>query len=65
MTGEYTLRISYSDGIWFLKYIYAGVSLSEEEPCYPMRFSGDSLGEVVDKALDFFDANFGRYKLIG
>lgn len=65
MTGEYTIRISYSDGTWFIEYVYSGLNFSETEYCYPERFSGDALDIVVGKATDFFETNFGKYKLIG
>ena len=64
-TGEYDLRISYVDGVWFIEYVFSGLIFSETEPTYPERFSGDELEDVVDKASKFFDDNFGKYKLIG
>lgn len=64
-TGEYTIRISYVDGVWFIEYVFSGLIFGEIEPTYPERFSGDTLEDVVNKASNFFDANFGKYKLIG
>lgn len=64
-TGEYNLRVSYVDGVWFIEYVYSGFIFSDEEPTYPERFSGDALEEVVNKASAFFEKNFGKYKLVG
>lgn len=64
-TGEYYIRISYVDGVWFIEYIYSGLIYGEEELTYPDTFSGDTLGEAVNNASNFFEANFGKYKLIG
>lgn len=64
-TGEYDLRISYVDGVWFIEYVFSGLILSDVEPIYPERFSGDTLEDVVNKASNFFDANFGKYKFVG
>jgi hypothetical protein len=63
--GEYHIRISYVDGVWFIEYVYSGLIFGYEEPTYPDMFSGDTLEDVVNKASNFFDANFGKYKLIG
>lgn len=62
--GEYNIRISYVDGIWFLEYIYTEMLYGGEEPTYPEIFSGNTLEEVVNKALAFFEANYGKYKLV-
>jgi hypothetical protein len=63
--GEYNLKISYVDGTWFLEYVYTEMLYGDEEPSYPEIFSGHTLEDVVNKASNFFDANFGKYKLIG
>lgn len=63
--GEYDMRISYVDGVWFIEYVFSGLIFSEIEPTYPERFSGETLEDVVNKASKFFDDNFGKYKLIG
>lgn len=63
--GEYHIRISYEDGIWFIEYVFSGLILSDIEPTYPERFSGNTLEEVTNKASSFFERNFGKYKLIG
>lgn len=63
--GEYNLKISYVDGTWFLEYVYTEMLYGDEEPSYPEIFSGHTLEEAVNKAFIFFDANFGKYKLIG
>lgn len=63
--GEYHIRISYVDGVWFIEYIYSRLIYGDEEPTYPDTFSGDTLEEAVNKASNFFEANFGKYKLIG
>lgn len=63
--GEYSIRISYVDGVWFIEYVFSGLFYGDVEPTYPDTFSGDTLGEAVNKASNFFEANFGKYKLIG
>lgn len=63
--GEYHIRISYVDGIWFIEYVYSKLIFGGEEPTYPDMFSGDTLEEAVNKASNFFESNFGKYKLIG
>lgn len=63
--GEYNIKISYVDGIWFLEYVYTEMLYGDEEPTYPEIFSGQTLEDVVDKASSFFERNFGKYKLIG
>ena len=62
--GEYNIRIYYVDGVWFLEYVYTEMLYGDEEPSYPEIFSGHSLDEVVNMASDFFEANFGKYKLV-
>lgn len=64
-TGEYDIRISYVDGVWFIEYVFSGLLYGDFEPTYPERFSGETLGEAVNKASNFFESNFGKYKLIG
>ena len=64
-TGEYNIRITYVDGVWFIEYVYSGLFFGDIEPTYPEIFSGDTLGEAVNKASHFFESNFGKYKLIG
>lgn len=64
-TGEYDIRICYIDGIWFIEYVYSKLIYGDEEPTYPETFSGKTLKEVVNKASNFFEANVGKYKLIG
>lgn len=64
-TGEYDIRISYVDGVWFIEYVFSGLLYGDVEPTYPETFSGDTLGDVVNKASKFFETNFGKYKLIG
>lgn len=57
--GNYALRISVSDGTWFLEYIYNGeLFTGYEEPRYPFGCSGKTIEEVIDKALSFFKDNF-------
>ena len=65
LTGNYTLRISISGGTWFLEYVYDGEIFSGyEEAVYPFRCSGDSIEEVINKAYEFFEDNFGNYEFI-
>lgn len=64
-TGVYDIRISYIDGVWFIEYVYSKLIYGDTEPTYPETFSGKTLKEVVNKAHNFFEANFGKYKLIG
>lgn len=64
-TGEYDIRISYVNGVWFIEYVFSGLIFSDDEPTYPESFRGDTLEDVVNKASNFFEANFGKYKLIG
>jgi hypothetical protein len=64
-TGEYDIRISYVDGVWFIEYVFSGLFFEDVEPTYPDIFSGDTLEEAVNNASNFFDVNFGKYKLIG
>lgn len=63
--GEYSIRISYVDGVWFIEYVFSGLFYGDIEPTYPDIFSGDTLEEAVKLASNFFEANFGKYKLIG
>ena len=63
--GEYLIRISYVDGVWFIEYAFSGLFFGDVEPTYPETFSGETLTEVVNKASNFFETNFGKYKLIG
>ena len=64
-TGSYSLRISVDSGTWFLEYVYNGETFTEyEEPVYPLRCSGSSIEEVIDKAFKFFEDDFGKYKLV-
>ena len=62
--GEYHIRISYVDGVWFIEYVFDGLFFGDVEPTYPETFSGKTLEETVNKASNFFEANFGKYKLI-
>lgn len=64
-TGEYDIRISYVNGVWFIEYVFSRPLYGNTEPTYPETFTGDTLGEAVNKASNFFEANFGKYKLIG
>jgi len=65
LMGNYALRISISGGIWFLEYVYDGELFGVyEEAVYPFRCSGNNLEEIIDKAISFFENNFGKYKLI-
>ena len=63
--GEYHLRISYVYGVWFIEYVFSRPLYGDEKPTYPDTFCGDTLEKAVNKAFNFFDANFGKYKLIG
>ena len=63
-TGEYDIRISYVDGVWFIEYVFSGLFYGDVEPTYPETFSGDTLGDVVNKVSKFFETNFGKYKLV-
>lgn len=62
--GNYTFRLSVDDGVYFIEYVYNGWLFSEEEPVWPNRWSGNSLEEVVDKAMKFFEDNFGKYECV-
>lgn len=62
-TGEYDIRISYVDGVWFIEYVYSRVTYGEELT-YPKTFSGDTLEIAVNNASNFFEANFGKYNLV-
>lgn len=64
-TGEYDIRISYVDGVWFIEYVFSEPLFGDMEPTYPETFSGETLEEAVNKASNFFEHNFGKYKLIG
>lgn len=65
LTGNYALRISISGGTWFLEYVYDGELFSGyEEAVFPIRCSGNNLEEIIDKALSFFENNFGKYELV-
>lgn len=64
-TGEYYINISYVDGVWFIEYVFSGLFYGDVEPTYPETFSGDTLEDAVNKASNFFESNFGKYKLIG
>ena len=62
--GIYAFTLTFTDGTYFIEYILLD-SFSEEDICFPnMCFSGDTLEELVDKAVDFFDKNFGKFECI-
>ena len=61
--GVYEFTLNYTDGVFFLEYILPNL-FENTDMCYPTTWSGNTMEEVVDKAVSFFEVNFGKYELI-